>query len=362
MKADVLSLKEKIGQMFMISLNSKGSVSKKTIEMIQNYKVGGVILYRKNYETYEEMIEIINELKKANKGNKVPLIISIDQEGGRVSRFPKEQINRLYDAYTVAKTGSIENVEKNSELIAKLCSQSGINMNFAPVLDIKRFEDTQAIGDRCFSEDKEEIIKYGIASVKQYKKNGVIPVIKHFPGHGATQVDSHSGIPVINSSKEDLENNDIDVFKKVIASNQTDAIMVGHLLVKNIDNKYPASFSKKIIEEYLSDYKGIIITDDFKMRAVLLHYNLIKASFRSIDAGANIIMMGLPYFIVKMSINNMIKSVRNKKIDISKIDIGVSKILATKEKYNLNDDEVKGVDTKEINKEIDDLNNKIKKA
>lgn len=362
MKADVLSLKEKIGQMFMISLNSTGSVSKKTIDMIQNYKVGGVILYRKNYETYEEMIEIINELKKANKENKVPLIISIDQEGGRVSRFPKEQINRLNSAHAVAKTGSIENVEKNSEIIAKLCSQSGINMNFAPVLDIKRFEDNHAIGDRCFSEDKEEIIKYGIASIKQYKKYGVIPVIKHFPGHGATQVDSHSGIPLIENSKEDLENNDIDVFKKVIASNQTDAIMVGHLFAQNLDDKYPASFSKKVIEKYLSDYKGIIITDDFKMRAILLHYNLIKASYRSIDAGANIVMMGLPYFIVKMCMNNIIKKVRDKKIDINKIDIGVSKILATKEKYNLNDDEVKGVDTKEINKEIDDLNKKIKKA
>ena len=138
-----LSIQEKIGQMVIIGLNSKG-ITEEIKVMIQKYKIGGIILYKKNFTSYEQMIELIKELKELNKENKIPLFITVDQEGGRVNRLPKEILN-LPSAYKIATKCGIEEIKKSAEIIGKILKKSGFNMNFAPVLDIKRFENKHAI-------------------------------------------------------------------------------------------------------------------------------------------------------------------------------------------------------------------------
>lgn len=178
MEIKKLSIQEKIGQMLMIGMDTN-YITERTRTMITKYKVGGIILYRKNFNSYQEMLELIRQLKELNKGNKIPLWIAIDQEGGRVNRMPKEILNLPSANLIVTKT-SLEEVEKSAEIIGKMLKQSGYNLNFAPVLDIKKFENNHAIGDRCYGENKEDVAQYGIAVMKKMQEEGIVSVINIF--------------------------------------------------------------------------------------------------------------------------------------------------------------------------------------
>lgn len=270
MEIKELSIKEKIGQMVMIGLDTN-YITDRIKNMIKTYKIGGIILYRKNFSTYTDMMNLIKKLKELNKENKIPLFIAIDQEGGRVNRMPKE-IKNLPSANQVATVGGQELVSKSAKITGEILYKSGFNLNFAPVLDIKRFEDKTAIGDRSFGTNKELVTECGIAAMKALQSNGVISVIKHFPGHGATKQDSHHFLPVITVPMKNIEKEDMFPFEQAI-KNGADALLVGHLLIMNVTGIYPASLSRKFITKYLRKkyrYKGLILTDDLKMRAISL--------------------------------------------------------------------------------------------
>lgn len=353
-----LSLEEKIAQMLIISLK-ENEITKETINMIQKYKIGGIILYRKDYKSYAEMLKTINKLKEISRINKIPLLISIDQEGGRVNRMPPE-IKNFRSASKIAETGNLELIDNYAQITARMLKSMGIDMNYAPVLDIKRFEDEHAIGNRCFGKDEIEVSKYGIEFMKETINNGVIPVIKHFPGHGATTKNSHISLPVINRKIEELEKKDIYPFKKAI-ENGAEAIMVGHLVIRAIDNK-PASLSKMVIQEYLKNkykFNGLIMTDDINMWAIKLRYSPTKAVELAIKSGNDMIMGTLEYNKIQKVIKNIAKKVERGKIEISQINNSVEKIINFKEKYNVNDNEVKGFNIQEINEKIEQVNKKV---
>lgn len=319
-----------------------------------------MVLYKSNYNTYEEMLEYINNIKTLNSKNPIPIFISIDQESGRVNRMPSEILNVKSDT-KLANTKNIEIVKESGNIIGELLNKTGISMDYAPVLDIRRFEEKHAIGDRCYGENKQDVTYYGIEVMKEIQKQKVIPVIKHFPGHGLTKKDSHFRIPKITEKMEILEKEDMVPFEQVIKEG-ADAIMVGHLIIKDVDKKYPASLSKKVVQKYLVEkynYKGLIITDDLKMMAVRLHYNMKRAVFKAIEAGNDIIMIGLPYKRIKKIIKYIIKKVQKGKISIDKINNSVEKIIEIKEKYGIKDEEVKGLEVDIINEKIKKLNEKI---
>ena len=359
MEINKLEIERKIGQMLIIALEEK-QITQKTINIIQKYNIGGIILYRKNYNSYKEMLDLINKLKEINRVNEIPLFISIAQEGGRVNRMPSEILN-LESASKISKKGDITLVKESANIIGEMLIKTGINMNYSPVLDIKNFKENHAIGDRCFGKNKEEVSKYGIEFMKELSKRGVLPVEKHFPGHGATIQDSHIMLPIVTKSKNDLENEHMEPFKNAI-QNGAEAIMVGHILTKDIDKKYPASLSKKTIQEYLIEkfkFKGLIITDDLKMLAVRLRYSLKRAVMLAINSGNNMIMIGAKYKKIEKIIKSISKKVQKGKIDINIINQSVKSIISVKEKYNINDNKIEGFDIEYINKRIQQLNNKI---
>ena len=204
MKIEELNLEERIGQMFIVGMNTSNIIDK-IDDLILKYKIGGILLYKKNYKNCDQLIEIINYIKKLNMSNKVPILIAIDQEGGRVNRMP-EDFKNIPAAYKLASSSQEENlVKKAGEITAQMLAKIGVNMDLAPVLDVKRFENQHAIGDRAFSEKKEEVSKYGITYMKELQKQNIISVIKHFPGHGATTTDSHFKLPIIKTKMEELE-------------------------------------------------------------------------------------------------------------------------------------------------------------
>lgn len=358
MEIKELSIQEKVGQMMVIGMTTN-EITPRIEEMITKYKIGGIILYRKNFKTYQEMLALIQQLKELNKRNKIPLWIAIDQEGGRVNRMPKEILN-LPAANKIAKMGGLEEVEKAATIIGEILKKSGYGMNFAPVLDIKRFEDNHAIGDRCYGETKEEAEKYGISVMKRLQEGGVMPVIKHFPGHGATKQDSHFSLPILKEKMEFLEKEDMEPFAKAIQEG-ADAILVGHLLVKNVTRIYPASLSRTLIVKYLRKkyrYNGLVITDDLKMKVVHFLYGAELAVKKAIEAGNDMIVFCFNAKEEKKVIEKMTHYVETGKIKEARINRSIKRIIKMKEKYRISDEsKIEGVDIDKINREIKRIRN-----
>ena len=357
-----LSMEEKIGQKIIIGMNGV-AIDSRIKTMIEKYKIGGIILYKRNFKNYSDMINLINQLKKINSKNKIPLFFAIDQEGGRVNRMPNEVTN-LISARKIASLQDTELINEAGSVIGEMLRNSGFNMNFAPVLDIKRFEDGHAIGDRCYGENYEDVGKYGIEFMKGLKKSNVVSVVKHFPGHGATTKDSHFLLPVINKKISELEEDDILPFKIAI-ENGAEAIMVGHLLVNDVNKIYPCSLSSEFIIKILRrkyKFTGLIITDDLNMKAISFIYGPKLATMKAFEAGNDIIMFRFKENEEKQVINDLYKMVKNNKIKKSRIDDSVNRILKIKEKYELNDNEIiGGCDIENINNEIKKINSKYNK-
>ena len=357
-----LSIEEKIGQMLMVGMDTN-YITDRIKLLITKYKIGGILLYRKNFNSYEDMLNLIQDLKELNKNNKIPLFIAIDQEGGRVNRFPPE-INNLPSANLLASIKDEELVKNSAKITAKILYNSGFNLNFAPVFDIKSFDDSHAIVDRCFADNKEDVIKYAIPAMKEYQKNDILPVIKHFPGHGATKLDSHYLLPIINYNINYLEKNDMYPFLKAFKEN-ADALLISHIIIRNITGLYPASLSRNFIVNYVRKkyrFKGLIITDDLKMRSIRVIYGPILAIEKAFNAGNDIILFRFNKKDERKALKKIYYLVKHKKIKISRINRSVRRIIEMKSKYHCSDtmpdDEI---DIDEINKYILDIKNKVSK-
>ena len=235
----------------------------------------------------------------------------------------------------------------------------GFNLNLAPVLDIKRFEDNHAIGDRAFSRDKEEVFQKGYAYYKQLEKCNILPVVKHFPGHGATTKDSHYFLPIIHKKMSELEQEDLIPFKNAIKS-EAEAIMLGHLLINDVNKIYPCSLSREFIIKFLRrkyKYNGLIITDDLNMRAIRFVYGVKLATVKALEAGNDILLFRFKNNEGKVVIQKIQKLVENGKIKAKRIEQSVNRIIKLKEKYHLDDSEiVKGCDINKINQCIENIN------
>ncbi|MBP3502740.1 MAG: beta-N-acetylhexosaminidase [Clostridia bacterium] len=343
-----LTLKEKIGQMIIVGMNGK-KIDERIKNLILNYKIGGIILYRKNFKNYEEMVKLISEIKQLNSKNKVPLFIAIDQEGGRVNRMPPE-INNIKSAYRLAKTENLNIIKETGDITGEMLQKSGYNMNFSPVLDILSKNTSKGIGNRCFGENAEDVSTYGLEIMKQLQKHKVISVVKHFPGQGAAKLDSHFLLPSIKK----IEDEAVEPFKDAIKEN-VDAIMVGHMIIKSVSKLYPASLSKKMVKIIRRKYKfrGLIITDDLKMKSIRYFYGTKRAVKKAFLAGNDIIMFRFNKKDEINAIENIIKLVEKGKLKNSRINNSVNRILNIKEKYEISD-------TKEIEKiNIDEINNRI---
>ena len=356
-----LSIEEKVGQMVMLGIDGPDAMSK-IDDIILKYKVGGILLYRKNYKDYRELVDLVNHIKNVNTKNKVPLFIAIDQEGGRVNRMPKDFMN-LPSANKLAKYKEENLVEQAGNITGKMLSKTGFNFDFAPVLDIKRFEDNHAIGDRAFSENIDEVSKCGIEYMKQLQSQNIISAIKHYPGHGATKKDSHFVLPVIKKDIQQLEKEDMHPFEEAI-KNGADAILISHLKIDKVTYKYPASMSRRFINKYIRKkfrYNNLIITDDLRMKGITLRYGKDKSIKKAFEAGNDIILF--KYNDDAKVIDKIISNVSRNIIKESRVNKSVNRILKMKEKYNVNNQEIKYDEefVKNINTQILEIREKIER-
>lgn len=333
-----LSLEEKLGQMIIVGFNGY-EVDSDFRDLLESYKVGGVILFKRNIKNAEQLLNLNNNIKNINSKNKLPLFISVDEEGGRITRLPMG--SRKFPSNKVIGK------ENNKGLSYKIGKQIGtelndfeFNMDFAPVLDIYSNPKNTVIKDRSFGTDSEIVKTLGTATMKGLQDSNVISVVKHFPGHGDTTVDSHIGLPVVNHDKQRLDKFELIPFKEAIDKG-ADAIMTAHIVLPNVDkSKKPATLSKIILTDILRDklnFNGVIITDDMEMGAIANNYGTKNASVEAIKAGADIILMCHTKEKQIESLEDLKEAVNNGVISIERIDESVRRIIKLKRKYNLYD-------------------------
>lgn len=324
-----MTLDEKIGQMLIISFTGTSMNTNLKNDLIK-YKPGGVILFANNLSNYNTSINLVKNIQSTGE---VPLFISIDQEGGKVQRLtsitgkPATVIPPMYSVGQMNDTSLAYNI---GVVIAEELKVFGINMDFAPVIDILTTDDSTVIGTRSFGTNPTLVSNMGLAVANGLESKGVIPVYKHFPGHGSTTTDSHYDLPVLTKTKEQLYQFDLIPFKNAIKNNAK-VIMIGHLSIPNITgDKTPASLSKILITNILKNemgYKGLVITDALNMGAISKNYTEKQIYEMAINAGVDILLMPKS---AESAVNYIKQSIKEGTIKESQINESVRKILTLK--------------------------------
>lgn len=289
-KISGMTLEEKLGQLIMIGI--EGFVAnEEELSLISEKKVGGVILFQRNIKDAAQLKELISSLSGANRANSLPLLIGIDEEGGRVSRL-SGIFRNLPPASDLGKKNDLELSYMYGSVQASKLKNLGINLNFSPVLDVDSNPLNPVIGNRAISRDPYIASRNGISLMRGLMDGGIMPVGKHFPGHGDTTIDSHLALPIIAKGIEDLNALELIPFIEAIKSG-IPAIMVGHLLVEGIDD-LPATISEKIIKGLLRDqleFNGVVFSDDMTMGAIVENYTMEFAVVDFIKAGGDVALV-----------------------------------------------------------------------
>ncbi|WP_255319768.1 beta-N-acetylhexosaminidase [Paenibacillus amylolyticus] len=354
-----LTLEEKIGQMILAGVQGT-TLDDQAKQMITDQKVGGIIFYANNVSTLEGTAKFVQSIKEANHFNPVPIFMSVDQEGGKVSRMP-ETVESIPSSRKVGETKDSALAETMGELLARQVQLAGFNVDFAPVLDVNSNPKNPVIGDRSFGSSAELVSRMGIAEMKGLRNEGIIPVVKHFPGHGDTSVDSHLDLPVVNKTEKQLAELEWIPFQAAVKE-QVEAVMVAHILFPKLDPDHPASLSDVIIGEHLRGkfkYDGVVITDDLSMGAIAKNYKLDQAALATVKAGSDILLVAHSYESAKTIFDTLISAVKSGKITESRIDESVYRILALKQQYKLSDDQKASGDLKQLNADIVDWRKQI---
>lgn len=331
MRAEDLTLKQKILQMFIVGFSGQNYVFNRNFTELLKQGLGGIIFFTHNISNEKQFRELISNL---SKDAPVPMFYSIDQEGGRVERTEKIHGGKKYLSAKQAFEMGISYLQNQTKEIALELKSYGINMNFAPVLDVNTTEENPIIGERAFSANVEEVTNAGKVVIREYEKYGIISVGKHFPGHGAATADSHKTLPVIDLPKDEIENIHIKPFKEAINIG-LNAIMAAHVLYPQLDSENPASVSKKIINDILINdlgFEGLIITDDMEMNGIK-GLSRIEACIKAINAGISMFIFRDTTKDIVELVNDIETAVKTGLIPEDKINTAVNKIFNIKEKY-----------------------------
>lgn len=333
-----MSLKQKIGQLFMVSvysLDSSGNKSQTKVtsamkKTIKKYPVGGILLFSKNVESEKQIKQLTQDLQNASH---VPLFIAADEEGGTVSRIASklpDAVTQYPQAREIGETYTDQQIAKMGKEQSKQLKALGINMNLAPVADVLSNEDNTEIGNRSFGSDAKEVASIVKTLVKSMQKQQISATLKHFPGSGDALGDTHRGAVETKQTIQELRKKEFLPFESGMDAD-ADAVMVSHLILTNVtDEKEPCSLSERVISDILRDemeYDGLILTDAMNMNSITDNYSSGEAAVKAVKAGVNIVVMpedlGQAYKAVK-------NAVKNGRIKESVVDKAVRRIIYTK--------------------------------
>jgi beta-N-acetylhexosaminidase len=328
-----LTSREKIGQLFMVGFMGT-SVTPELASFIKEYKPGGVILFSRNLESVGQIVELTNDLQRCSPRS--PLLISIDQEGGRVSRLPRG-FTIFPPCELLGRCNSSELAYAAAATIAKELKAVGVNMNMAPVLDVNSNPDNPVIGDRAFGSTPEVVSEMALVTAAGLQDNKVVACGKHFPGHGDTNADSHKELPVVEASRERLEAVEFPPFRRAVTAGIA-TMMTAHVLYKALDDQLPATLSSAVITNLLREdlqYDGVVLTDDLEMHAIVDHYGVGDAAVRAILAGCDVLLICKEREREVSAFEAIEQSVASGTISMERLNQSVARIQRVKQRFIL---------------------------
>jgi beta-N-acetylhexosaminidase len=330
-KVSQLSLEDAVGQMFVVGVGGTEPdyYIKKTI---RKRNIGGIILHDYNMQSKERTQAMVSELQKLSIKTSlcIPLIVAVDQEGGRVRSAP--WVTDHAPAAAVGQSGGPAQAQRIAEEIGRQLDAAGVNTDLAPVVDTGF---GAAIGDRSFGTDPHLVSEMGAAAVRGFEAAGIISTAKHFPNHGAAKVDSHTGLPVVDHDMQTVLSYDLPPFKQAVEAG-VPMVMVGHLLYPAIDPERPASLSPKAIKLLRQEvgFDGVIITDDLAMEGAKQGGTVAQAAVKAVSAGADMLIISSPQEQVD-AYAAVVRGVKQGRISQDQINGSVDRILKLKQRYLL---------------------------
>ncbi|CAM3288185.1 beta-N-acetylhexosaminidase [Vagococcus fessus] len=332
------ALKKRVGQLFSVGFEGQ-IVTDEIKTLIHDYHVGSIVLFSQNITSKSQVMGLTAALQNEAKlaGYERPLLISIDQENGVVSRMPND-VREFPGAMLLGATKEPNNAETSYYYSALELKEMGINWNLAPTLDINNNPKNPVIGVRSFGETKEQVALFGSAAIKGIQAAKVIATAKHFPGHGDTSVDSHLDLPVINTTLEQLRERELYPFEKAIEAG-VETIMTAHVYFPSIEeNNRPASLSKRVMQELLREelgFNGVIITDSLGMKAIADKYGVAKGAVEALKSGADMAMVSHVYQDQIEALDAVVEAVESGELDNQSIEKSIRRLSELKEKYAL---------------------------
>lgn len=328
-------LKFKIGQ--MIAAGFPGAyVDEHAKTLMDKYFIGNFFIFARNYENAEQICSLTNELHRmAYEKFGIAPLISIDQEGGAVSRITEGAA--LFPGAMAQGAAGGKYVYDCAKNCAEILRFMGINTTASPVMDVNIEMLNPIIGSRAFSDNPDEVAGYGIRMMEGFRDGGVIATVKHYPGHGNVSTDSHLALPVNNTPAEKLFGTEFMPFEKAFGAG-ADLIMSAHVMYTALDEKYPATLSKTIATDILRDkhgFKGVAMTDCMEMNAIKEIYGSGEGAVRAIEAGMDLFTVSHTLDAVDEIVNAIYRAVEEGRITEERINLSYERIKNLKSKYGL---------------------------
>lgn len=341
-----MSLREKVGQLFIVrpealAENSNAETAPATdrvddavISRIEEYPVGGIALFSRNITSAEQLPMFISDLQSSSK---YPLFIAVDEEGGRVARIANSDFFNVASYKSmedIGKSGDASKAEEVGRQIGLYLKELGFNLDFAPVADTNTNPQNIVIGDRSYGSDPALVARMVSAQLDGMHDSGIMGTLKHFPGHGDTKDDTHSGYVSIEKTWDELKECELVPF--ITALPKADMVMLSHITAVNVtSDKLPTSMSETMITGKLRNelgYDGVIITDAMAMGAVADNYTSAEAAVTAVKAGVDIVLM--PQNLDE-AFNGVMNAVTDGEISMARLDESVMRILKLKARYKL---------------------------
>lgn len=340
------SLTVRIGQMLMVGFRGMDATTERTLEKdIRERGIGGVVLFDydvpsstpvRNIESPEQVARLDAQLQSMAT---IPLFISIDQEGGRVNRLkPARGFPSSVSAAHLGKLDNPDSTRLAAGTMAGLLRSLKINMNLAPDVDLNTNPSNPVIGklDRSFSKDPKVVVRHAGIFADAFRSAGIVPVLKHFPGHGSSTKDTHRDFTDVTSTWTKAE---LEPYRELIGKGYEDPVMTAHVFNEKLDSRYPATLSKAIVGGILRHdlgFRGVVVSDDLQMRAIADHYGLEQAIRLAIDAGVDILLFAnnstYDPHIAKKASKIIRKLVENGEVSRERIDESYRRIMALKQR------------------------------
>lgn len=332
-----MTLQEKIGQRLIGGFPGT-EMTEEFIRIVKQYKIGNVILFKHNVvnrQQLKKLCEDIQTLIHRETGHSA--FITIDQEGGVVTRLPDDAVN-VPGGMALAATGDPENARLAAAITARELHALGVNFNFAPDTDINNNPDNPIIGSRCFGDTPQQVAEYAVAQLTGYQENNMLASAKHFPGHGDTGSDSHISLPLIDKSLNQLEQMELVPFQAMIDAG-CPCIMTTHILFPQIEpKKLPATMSRTIVTGLLKEkmgFQGLVVSDCMEMDAIKKFYGTAEGAAAAAAAGVDLIIVSHTETLLEQAAIRMEKAVLDGDIPLAELDASVEKILRYKDRKSV---------------------------